>query len=155
MPARKPASQSKKTTILLVEADVIVRFAIADYLRTCDLVVVEVGSADEARAILVAGPTINVLLSDAQLAGGGSGFVLAQWVRRHRPDIDVVLTASIASKAQAAAELAARDPVCRPPSDAAGLLARLNGMLAERKRRLRQQPRAASAGSARRKRVSS
>lgn len=153
MPARKSASRSKKTAILLVEADVLVRFALADYLRGCDLMVIEAGGADDARAVLLAGPRIDVLLSDAQLAGGGSGFVLAQWVRRHRPQTDIVLTASLASKAQAASDLAARDPACKPPSDAAGLVAKLNGLLAERKRRLRQQPRTASAGQARRKRV--
>jgi DNA-binding NtrC family response regulator len=153
MPARKPASRSQKTTILLVEADVIVRFAIADHLRACALVVIEAISADDAKAILVAGPKINILLSDAQLAGGASGFDLAQWVRRHRREIEVILTASVDSKAQAAAELVARVPECRPPSDAQGLAAKLNGMLAERKRRLRQQPRNAAARAPRRKRV--
>ncbi len=152
MPARKPASRSKKTTILLVEADVIVRFAIADHLRSCDFVVIEAVSADDAKAILVAGPKINILVSDAQLAGGGSGFDLAQWVRRHRAEIEVILTASIDSKAHAAAELTARLPECRPPSDAQGLAAKLSGMLAERKRRLRQQPRSAPSRAPRRKR---
>lgn len=153
MTARNPSSRSKKTTILLVEADVIIRFAIADYLRACDLVVIEAVSADDAKAILVAGPKINILLSDAQLAGGGSGFDLAQWVRRHRAEIEVILTASVDSKAQAAAELAARLPECRPPSDAQGLAAKVNGMLAERKRRLRPQPRSAHTRTPRRKRV--
>jgi DNA-binding NtrC family response regulator len=153
MPARKPASHSKKMKILLVEADVIIRFAIADHLRSCDFVVIEAVSADDAKAILVAGPKINILLSDAQLAGGGSGFGLAQWVRRHRTEIEVILTASVDSKAQAAAELVARLPECRPPSDAQGLAAKLNGMLAERKRRLRPQPRSAPARTPRRKRV--
>jgi DNA-binding NtrC family response regulator len=150
MPARKAAPRSK--TILLVEADVIVRFAIADYLRTCDLAVIEAVSADDAKAILVAGPKINILLSDAQLAGGGSGFVLAQWVRRHRAQVEVILTASVESKAQAAAELVARLPECRPPSDAQTLAAKLNGMLAQRKRRLRPQPSNAGAKTPRRKR---
>jgi DNA-binding NtrC family response regulator len=153
MPARRSASRSKKTTILLVEADVIVRFAIADYLRSCDFVVIEAVDAGDAKAILVAGPKINILLSDAQLADHASGFALAQWVRRHRREIEVILTASVDSKAQAAAELAARLPECRPPSDAQGLAAKLNGMLAERKRRLRQQPRSVTTRTPRRKRV--
>ena len=153
MPARKPAPPSKKTTILLVEADVIVRFAIADHLRSCDLIVIEAVNADDAKAILVAGPKINILLCDAQLADGGSGFVLAQWVRRHRSEIEIILTASVTSKAQTAAELVARLPECRPPGDAQALATKLNGMLAERKRRSRQQPRSAPARAPRRKRV--
>lgn len=152
MPTRNAAPHPLKTAILLVEADVIVRFAIADHLRACDFMVIEAASADDARAILVAGPKVNVLLSDAQLAEPGSGFVLAQWVRRHRPGVEVVLTASIESKAQAAAELVARAPECRPPCDAQGLTTKISGMLAERRRRTRPQPRSAAARP-RRKRV--
>lgn len=135
----------KKTTVLLVEADVLVRFAVAEHLRACSITVVEAVNADDAKAILVAGPEIHILLSDTQLAGEGAGFVLAQWVRRHRPAIETILTGSLANKAQAAAELAARMPECAPHTDAAKLLTTLNAMLAERKRRLRQQPKSAPA----------
>lgn len=138
------AKKSRKTlVVLLVEADVLVRFALADHLRACAIKVIEAVNADDAKAILVAGPDINTLLSDTQLAGEGSGFVLAQWVRRHRPNVETILTGSIASKTQAVAELAARIPDCTPQSDAATLTANLNAMLAERRRRLRQQPKSA------------
>lgn len=135
--------KSPTKTVLLVEADVLIRFAIAAHLRTCNLIVIEAVNADDAKAILVAGPKINILLSDTQLAGEGSGFVLAQWVRRHRPAIETILTGSITNKAQAAADVVARMPECNPGMDAQGLAAKLNAMLAERKRRLRQQPKSA------------
>lgn len=141
MASRKPSK--KMATVLLVEADVLVRFALADHLRACEITVVEAVNADDAKAVLVAGPEITILLSDAQLAGEGSGFVLAQWVRRHRPSIEIILTGSIASKAQAAADILVRMPECAPNGDTATLTAKLNAMLAERKRRLRQQPKAA------------
>ncbi|MEZ5962105.1 MAG: hypothetical protein R3C30_17025 [Hyphomonadaceae bacterium] len=140
MAARK--SSPKKLSVLLVEADVLVRFALADHLRACEITVVEAVNADDAKAILIAGPKIHVLLSDAQLAGEGSGFVLAQWVRRHRPGIEVMLTGSIASKVEAAVELASRMPACASGGDAK-LATKLSAMLAERKRRLRQQPKSA------------
>ncbi|MBK8545047.1 MAG: response regulator [Caulobacteraceae bacterium] len=139
MASRK--SPTKKRTVLLVENDVLVRFALAEYLRACEITVIEAASADDAKAVLVAGPSIDLLLCDAQLAG--EGFVLAQWVRRHRPKIETVLTGSIASKTQATAEIVSRDPACRPSGDAASLAARLNAMMAERKRRLRQQSKSA------------
>jgi DNA-binding NtrC family response regulator len=145
MPAPKAKPRSAKTTVLLVEADVIVRFALADYLRGCELRVIEAVSADDARAILVAGPRIHILLSDAQLAGAGSGFVLAQWVRRHRPDVEVLLTASLEGKAHTAAELLGRVPECAPKFDASALASKVAAMLAERKRRVRQQPKTATA----------
>ena len=136
-------TSSKKFSVLLVEADVLVRFTLAEHLRACDITVVEAVDADDAKAILLAGPEIAVMLSDAQLAGEGSGFVLAQWVRRHRPATEVVLTGSIASKVEAVVEIAGRVPECTPGTDAATLAAKLNAILAERKRRLRQQPKAA------------
>ena len=138
------AKKSQKAlVVLLVEADVLVRFALADHLRACAIRVIEAVDADDAKAILVAGPDINILLSDTQLAGEGSGFVLAQWVRRHRPNIETILTGSIVSKTQAVSEILARIPGCTPQSDAATLTVNLNGMLAERRRRLRQQPKGA------------
>lgn len=143
MVARKSNRSKITLTVLLVEADVLVRFAIADHLRACAITVIEAANADDARAILVAGPECAILLSDASLAEGG-GFVLAQWVRRHRPKMEVILTASNTSKAQAASDIAARDPECRPPNSVTQLAAKLNAMLAERKRRLRQQPKTAS-----------
>lgn len=138
------AKKSQKAlVVLLVEADVLVRFALADHLRACAIRVIEAADADDAKAILVAGPDINILLSDTQLAGEGSGFVLAQWVRRHRPNIETILTGSIVSKTQAVSDILARIPGCTPQSDAATLTVNLNGMLAERRRRLRQQPKGA------------
>lgn len=133
----------KTLTILLVEADVLVRFALAEHLRACEITVIEAVNAGDAKTILVAGPAVDTLLADTQLAGEGSGFVLAQWVRRHRPAIEIVLTGSIASKVQAAVEIAARMPACGAHGDGAALLAKLNAMLAERKRRARQQPKGA------------
>lgn len=129
--------------VLLVEADVLVRFVIGDHLRSCKITVIEAVNADDAKAVLVAGPKIDLLLSDAQLADEGSGFVLAQWVRRHRPGTEILLTGSVASKAQAATTITARFPDCSPDGDAASLAAKLSAMIAERKRRLRQQPKGA------------
>jgi DNA-binding NtrC family response regulator len=136
-------SSQKKLVVLLAESDVLVRFALAEHLRSCDIIVVEAVNADDAKAILVAGPEIKILMSDAQLAGEASGFDLAQWVRRHRTGIEIVLTGSLASKVEAAVAIAARTPECVSGSDAATLTSKLNAMLAERKRRLRPQPKGA------------
>lgn len=140
-----------KTTVLLVEADIIVRFAIADYLRGCAITVLEAATAQEARQILLAGPPVDVLMSDAQLAGEENGFALAQWVRRHRADTEVILTSSIINKAQAASEFCARYPDQPAGSDANGLATRIHTMMAERKRRLRP-PSTTAAAPRRRKR---
>jgi DNA-binding NtrC family response regulator len=143
MAIRTSSPHAAKLTVLLVEADVLVRFAIGDYLRACQITVIEAVTADDAKVVLIAGPKIDLLLSDAQLADQGSGFILAQWVRRHRPDCEIILTGSVTSKAQTAVAIVARLPECRPDGDAGSVAAKLSAMLAERKRRSRQQPKSA------------
>jgi DNA-binding NtrC family response regulator len=140
------------TILLLVESDVIVRFALAEYLRACGVVVIEAANAQEARSILLAGPSIHVLMCEATLAGEENGFALAQWVRRHRPQIEVILTSSVINKAQSVTEFCTRDPECKLPSDAAGLATRIHAMIAERKRRLRPSPPTASTPMRRKRR---
>jgi CheY-like chemotaxis protein len=137
MPA-KSKSQKSDRTILLADEDVIVRLAIADYLRTCGLQVLEAASSQEAKAILQAGQRLDVLFSDAQLAGAESGFALAQWLRRNRPEVEIVLQVTVSGKAAAAFELC-----CPPHGDEHGashtLTAKIEAMQARRRRRTRPQ----------------
>lgn len=121
-----------KRTILLAEAAVIVRLAIGDFLRACGHRVLEAASAEEAKAILQAGIEIHAVISDAELAGGESGFALAHWVRRYRPQIAVTLARTVSAKTQAANELCSQ-----PPCDVAVLASRIRALTAERKRRAR------------------
>src|SRR5574339_250750 len=139
-------SSSSSTTclnVLLVEADVIIRFALAQHLRTCGHTVIEVVSGTEARAVLLAGMAIEVVLADAQLAGDDNGFALAQWVRRHRKSIDVVLTGTLAHKVQVACEFCADGE--KADHEAQALTSRIQVMLAQRRRRMRPSPKAAPA----------
>mgnify|MGYP002622870180 FL=1 len=128
------ASETNKRNLLLAEDDVIVRFVLAAQLRRSGYAVIEAVSGEEAKAVLVAGPELGVLLSDAQLAGEHSGFALAQWVRRHRKSIEVILAASLSAKVQAVCDLCKR---LGKKCDAAAITTRIQGMLAERKRRMR------------------
>lgn len=145
-----PLSSDGRRTILLVEADVIVRFALAQQMRTCGCTVIEVVSGTEARAVLLAGPSVDVVLADAQLAGDDNGFALAQWVRRHRKSIDVILTGTLAHKVQVACQFCVDGD--KADHDARGLATRIESMLAERKRRLRPAPKTAPASAPKRKR---
>lgn len=126
----------ERQTILLAEGEVIVRLAIGEYLRGCGQRVVEAADAVEAKAVLQSGLEVHIVMSDAQLAGEENGFGLARWVRRYRPDVEVILTSTITGKAQAAAEFCAKSP-SRAPYDSSGLAARIRTMMAERKRRTR------------------
>lgn len=125
-----------KPTALLVEDDVVVRLLLADYLRSCAYTVIEAVDAHEAKAVLQAGPPVEVVLADAELAGEESGFALAQWIRRYRPHVGVLLLSSVASKAQAAHALCERK-TGEAPGDPAALEARIKAMMAARRRRAR------------------
>jgi two-component system, response regulator PdtaR len=79
-------------TILIVEDDVLVRSLVAAYLRECGFDVVEANGADEAIRVLQAEVPIDIVFSDIQMPGSMDGFGLAQWVRRERPWLKVILT---------------------------------------------------------------
>ena len=91
-------------TVLVVEDEILIRWVTSEHLRECGYRVVEAGSGDDAVEVLRrAAVTINVVFSDVMMPGSTDGFALAQWVRKHRPDIKVLLTFGIA-KAVAAAD---------------------------------------------------
>lgn len=144
---RKAAKRTAEKTALLAEEDVIVRLGLSDYLRTCGWTVLEAATAEEAKAILVAGPKIGVMISDAELAGEESGFALATWVRRHRPGVRVILAAALATKTEAVTGLCDRD-------DEGVLRARIRAMFAERARRMRKPTSGQALGPRRRLRSS-
>jgi DNA-binding response OmpR family regulator len=99
-------------TILLADDDVLVRIALAEYLRACGYQVIEAAGALEAKTVIQEGPEIGLVLADAQLAGGEGGFGLAQWVRRHRPDARIMLAATLAKKIEVAESLCDGEKPC-------------------------------------------
>jgi CheY-like chemotaxis protein len=109
-------AESTEQTVLIVESDVLVRHALAEYLRGCGFRVVETATALEAKTVMQRGPDIGVMLVDAAVADGEGGFALAQWTRRYRPRIRVVLTSTLANKSEAIADLCGRHHSSPPPS---------------------------------------
>lgn len=101
-------------TVLVVERDILIRIALAEYLRDCGYRVIETAAGREAKTVLQNGPEIHVLLADAGLAGDDEGFALAQWVRRYRPGVAVMLSGSLHAKSNAAADLCARSKTPPP-----------------------------------------
>ena len=92
-------------TVLIVESDVLVRHALAEYLRGCGFSVVETATALEAKTIMQRGPEVDVMLVDAHAADDEGGFALAQWTRRYRSKITVILTSALDNKSEAIATL--------------------------------------------------
>lgn len=120
-------------TILLVEADVLVRHPLAGYLRACGFRVLEATSADEARQVLEGGKLrIDIVFADAD--GSGDAFALASWIRRSHPGVQVILAGSHARAAESAGGLCEEGPSLSKPYDHRLLLDEIRRLLAARER---------------------
>src|SRR4029453_7528917 len=106
-PARMP-------TVLIGEDEVLVRMTIADYLRGCGYQVIEASNADEGVSVLKTETSVGVLFTDVQMPGSMDGFGLAQWVRRERPGIRIIVTSGV-MRAEDAKNLCENGPLVPKP----------------------------------------
>ena len=97
-------------TVLVVDDEILVRMVIAAYLRDCGFDVVEAGNADEAVRVLEVGIRVDIVFSDVNMPGSLDGFGLAQWLRRERPGLNIILTSGAAQGAKDASDLCAPRP---------------------------------------------
>ncbi len=88
--ARSSFNASDRLVILIVEDEVLLRGAIVDYLRDCGCIVLEAESAEQAATICRSGQALDVLVTDINLNGSGSGWDVAETLRAAQPDAGVV-----------------------------------------------------------------
>jgi CheY-like chemotaxis protein len=130
-----PTPSSVQETVLVVEDEVLVRMVISDYLRECGYKVIEATNADEALAVLQhLDVRVDILFSDIEMPGEMDGFALSTWVRRNRPDLEVILTGSVPRAANAAANLCDSGPLSKPYEPQA-VVERIRRLIATRARR--------------------
>jgi CheY-like chemotaxis protein len=131
---QEPASALE--TVLVVEAEVIVRAAIAQYLRDCGYRVLEAGDAKQAITILQQPAiSVDVVLSGIDFSGPMDGFELSHWVKAHSPDTDVFLAATVQRAASTAGDLCEEGPMLSKPYQPETVVERIKQLLAERTRR--------------------
>ena len=82
-------------TVLIVEDEVLVRSAMAKYLRDYGFEVLEAVTAAEALEMLRAVPHVQVVFSDVKMPGTLSGADLAEIMRRDYQHIKVLLTSAV------------------------------------------------------------
>lgn len=104
------------STLLLVHGDILVRTALAAYLRECGYDVVEAGTTEEAIQALRLDMKFDLAFLDIE-GDEGAGFQLAQTIRKHRPQVRVVLAAGVPRAAAEAGELCEQGPTQRKPYD--------------------------------------
>jgi DNA-binding response OmpR family regulator len=129
------AAATVADTVVVVEAEVLVRLVIAAYLRDCGYRVVEATSAAEAIQILdLDDLRADVVLTAVDLGGEADGFALAQWVRRRRPGLEVLLAGTVAREADLAGDLCHQGPTLSRPYEPQAVVDRIRRLLARRRR---------------------
>ena len=107
-------SSEPAKTLMVVDADILARMAIAEYLRDCGYKVIEVARGAEVRAVLSAGHPVDVLLIDMHLQDGEDGFALTKSLRAEYPNLIIIRTVNTAKLADKAAELCDDGPLEKP-----------------------------------------
>lgn len=82
---------SRKSSILVVEDEPIIRMTLTDHLETVGFNVTETGSGDRAMELIKAGTEIDLIVTDVQMPGWTDGIALALWVRKNHPQIKVII----------------------------------------------------------------
>jgi DNA-binding NtrC family response regulator len=119
--------------VLLIDSDIVVRHALAQYLRHCGYKVIEAANTDEAQALLAdAAVTFDFALCDAGASGSANVFDLGRLIRSRRPDAAFVLSGNPEKKAAAAADICEQAPELARPYEHQQVLAHLKRLMAAR-----------------------
>lgn len=127
-----PPTPDTVETIIVVDDEVLVRTAIAEYLRSCGYRVLEVAHSEDAQALLGDDCHVDIVLSAVSMREGIDGFALQRWIRENRPEIRVILAGTLARATSAAAELCDSGPMLARPYDPQIVLDRIKRTLAAR-----------------------
>ena len=90
-----------KSTILVVEDDVLSRMAVSEELREHGYSVIEAATADEALCVLQGPTRVDLLLTDMRMPGAVDGCALARHVRAALPFVKIVMVSGQAPEADA------------------------------------------------------
>jgi CheY-like chemotaxis protein len=86
--------ERRRKKILVVEDDFLTRWGVAEYLREARYEVIEAVNAVEAKAILVAGPTVDAVFYDVNLTVDPRGQEFCQWIGQKFPSLPMLLTST-------------------------------------------------------------
>ena len=122
--------QQQSDSVLVVDGDVLVRHAIADYLRNCGYVVIEAATTDEAVIVLQRKTlAVNAVLCHAQAPGRMNAFEFRVWAQVQRSELQIALAGNIESAAQKAAELCEEGPQLARPYDPQSVVSYIRRMV--------------------------
>ena len=124
---------ARKPVILIVEADIVVRHPLCEYLRECGFTVIEASSGEDAMRVLPKPDLrIDLVLTDLETTGGG--FALRQWIEGARLPVKVILAGSVNHAVRQAGELCNEGPALAKPYEHHLVLDRIKQSLSARNR---------------------
>lgn len=130
-----PDASAKPQCLIIAESDVLVRSVLAEYLRGCGYKVIEAAHCDEVVTLFEHGAhPIDAVLLETELAGTKNAFDLRIWLRRHHPDVHVVMAGTIDTAARAAGALCDEGPHLARPYHPQAVLDHLKRLLASARR---------------------
>lgn len=91
---RGAPSAARRSRILLVEDEFLIRMMLSDVLRDADFDVIEASNADEALEILKSPIRIDLMISDVRMPGSMDGLGLLAIVRTTLPILPVIITSA-------------------------------------------------------------
>jgi DNA-binding response OmpR family regulator len=121
--------------VLIVDADILVRHQLAEYLRECGYRVVQAANTDEARALFTRSRrqrVIDVVLADVNAPGAENSFALATWIRANHARVQVILAGTVNAATQRAGDLCEDGPTLSKPYHPQLLLDSIRRALAAR-----------------------
>ena len=81
--------------ILLVEDEIFIRLATADWLRDAGFEVIEAADGAEALSVVHSGKSVDLLATDITMPGAPDGIGLARVVRELCPDLPILIISSL------------------------------------------------------------
>jgi DNA-binding NtrC family response regulator len=133
-PIHPAAARAVSSTVLVVAGDVGIRTAEVEYLRRRGYNVAAANGLAAAMMFLESDTPVDIMLSETEFNGAPDGITLAQWVRRHRSGIDVLLTGMPARMARQALMLCDFAEIVPRPYDLASLERRIRELVRQRLR---------------------
>jgi CheY-like chemotaxis protein len=117
----------KKTVILVVEDEVLIRMGAVQMLEEAGFEVVEASNADDAMSILELRSDIRAIFTDINMPGTLDGLRLARAVRGRWPPIHLILTSGLVSPREE--DFPANGRFIRKPYDSAHVVATVRELL--------------------------
>ena len=83
----------RQPVILVAEQELLLRFLVAEFLRTAGYDVIEVGDIGEVVSVFRAGMPVDLVFCDVHFCRGNNLDVL-RWLSGHHPEVRILLTSS-------------------------------------------------------------